>query len=84
MQPNKIIELSEKDAENELYAAISVSDAENIKIDGSTKIKTSDGVEWTITCKQEWGEYDRDEWYVFARNGDTKLIKFVIMGSLPE
>ena len=83
-KPKEIIELSAKDAEKELYAAVSVSDAENIKLDGPTKIKTSDGVEWTVTCQHEWGEYGRDEWYVVARTGDTKLVTFVIMGSLPE
>eukprot|EP00944_MAST-04C_sp_MAST-4C-sp1_P010170 g10170.t1 len=77
-------ELSVKEVKEELYTALSVADAENIKIDGPTKIKTSDGLEWTVTCQHEWGEGDRDEWHVFARTGDAKLVTFVIMGSLPE
>ena len=76
--------LSAEDVRKELKAALSAQDAEDIKIDGPTKIKTSDGEEWTVTCKHEWGEDDRDEWHVAARAGDAKRVGFVIMGSLPE
>mgnify|MGYP001335621677 CR=1 FL=1 len=82
---NQLINISAiEDAKKELYAALSVSDAENIKLDGPTKIKTNDGEEWTVTCQHEWGEWDRDEWHVVARNGYAKHVTFVIMGSLPE
>ena len=75
--------LSTEDAKKELVAALSEQDAEDIKIHGPTKIKTSDGTEWAVTCRHEWGEDDRDEWHLAACAGDAKLV-FVIMGSLPE
>ena len=75
--------LSAKDAQKELEAALSAHDAEDIKINGPTKIKTSDGTEWAVTCQHEWGEDDRDLWHLAARAGDAKLV-FVIMGSLPD
>ena len=73
-----------EDAQKQLKAALSARDTEEININGPTKIKTSDGVEWTVTCRHEWGEDDRDEWHVAARAGDAKPVVFVIMGSLPD
>ena len=76
-------ELSAEAAKKELEAVVFARDAENIKLDGPTKMKTSDGVEWEVSCQHEWGEQGRDEWHVSARAGD-KLVRFMIMGSLPE
>ena len=73
-------EFSLKELKKELYTALSVYDAENIIIVEATKIKTSDGVEWTVTCQHEC----REEWHVFARTGDTKLVTLMISGNLPE
>jgi hypothetical protein len=75
--------LSAEDARKELEGAMSAHEAEEIKLNGPTKIKTSDGTEWTVTCQHEWGRDDRDEWHLTARAGDAEVF-FMIMGSLPE
>ena len=82
--PDDASALSAVDVRKELKAALSARDAEKIHTHGPTKIKTSDGVEWAVTCQHEWGEDERDEWHLAACAGDAKKVAFVIMGSLPE